>query len=120
MSDSPSPPQFDYDPPLLPDPPDLTTAEKIAAEAQEIYRVKLLKFQREGVDFGKAHGGRALIADEMGLGKTVQSIVIAAHYASEWPLLIVCPATMRYIWEQELRKWLLWGRCARRHIYRSL
>ena len=33
---------------------------------------RLMEFQRGGVRFALARGGRALIGDEMGLGKTVQ------------------------------------------------
>jgi hypothetical protein len=40
----------------------------------------LLPFQREGVRFGLARGGRCLLADEMGVGKTVQAIALAACY----------------------------------------
>ena len=40
----------------------------------------LLPFQREGVLFGLARGGRCLIADEMGVGKTVQAIALASCY----------------------------------------
>jgi hypothetical protein len=47
-----------------------------------------------------------LIADEMGLGKTVQAACIAAAYPSDWPLLVVCPSSMRYVWQEELRQWL--------------
>ena len=32
-----------------------------------------MAFQRTGVRFALARGGRALIGDEMGLGKTVQA-----------------------------------------------
>ncbi|EKX39033.1 hypothetical protein GUITHDRAFT_76774, partial [Guillardia theta CCMP2712] len=67
---------------------------------------KLLPFQREGVLFGLAREGRVLIGDEMGLGKTVQAIAIAAAYLDEWPLLIVCPSSMRCMWAQELVNWL--------------
>lgn len=40
----------------------------------------LLPFQREGVRFGLARGGRMLLADEMGVGKTVQAIALLACY----------------------------------------
>ena len=50
---------------------------------------RLLPFQRQGVAFGVAKGGRVLIADEMGLGKTVQAIAIATFYRHDWPVLIV-------------------------------
>eukprot|EP00960_Hanusia_phi_P032149 749710-Hanusia_phi.AAC.2 len=67
---------------------------------------KLLPFQRDGVLFGLAREGRVLIGDEMGLGKTVQAIAIAAAYLDEWPLLIVCPSSMRCMWSQEMVNWL--------------
>jgi hypothetical protein len=47
-----------------------------------------------------------LIADEMGLGKTVQAICIATCYPDDWPLLVVCPSSMRYVWQEALRDWL--------------
>jgi SWI/SNF-related matrix-associated actin-dependent regulator of chromatin subfamily A-like protein 1 len=50
--------------------------------------------------------GRILLADEMGLGKTVTSLAIMAYYASEWPLLILCPASLRYTWPAEIEKFL--------------
>ena len=40
----------------------------------------LMPFQREGVKFCLARGGRCLIADEMGVGKTLQAIALAACY----------------------------------------
>jgi SWI/SNF-related matrix-associated actin-dependent regulator of chromatin subfamily A-like protein 1 len=48
--------------------------------------------------------GRILLADEMGLGKTVTSLAIMAHYEKEWPLLILCPASLRYTWPAEIEK----------------
>lgn len=47
-----------------------------------------------------------LIADEMGLGKTVQAICMATCYPDDWPLLVVCPSSMRYVWQEALRDWL--------------
>lgn len=54
-----------------------------------------MPFQREGVQFALAHGGRALIGDEMGLGKTVQALAVAAAYRDAWPALIVAPSSLR-------------------------
>jgi SWI/SNF-related matrix-associated actin-dependent regulator 1 of chromatin subfamily A len=42
--------------------------ERIPAKLE----ARLMEFQRAGVRFALARGGRALIGDEMGLGKTVQ------------------------------------------------
>ena len=47
-----------------------------------------------------SRSGRALIADDMGLGKTVQAIAVACYYRSEWPLLVVCPASVKMAWAE--------------------
>lgn len=57
----------------------------------------LMPFQTEGVCFGISRDGRCLIGDDMGLGKSIQALGIAHYYYREWPLLIVCPSSMRYI-----------------------
>ncbi|GFR52842.1 hypothetical protein Agub_g15469, partial [Astrephomene gubernaculifera] len=69
-------------------------------------RTALMPFQRQGVEFGLARGGRCLIADEMGVGKTVQAIALASCYEEEWPLLCIVPASLRLVWAEELEKWL--------------
>ncbi|KAL6511701.1 hypothetical protein OROGR_021298 [Orobanche gracilis] len=66
----------------------------------------LLPFQHEGVRFGLRRGGRCLIADEMGLGKTLQAIAIAGCFLNEGPVLVVCPAILRYAWAEEFEHWL--------------
>jgi SNF2 family DNA or RNA helicase len=43
----------------------------------------------------KESSTKLLLADEMGLGKTVTSLAIMSYYESEWPLLILCPASLR-------------------------
>ena len=65
----------------------------------------LLPFQREGVAAGLRWRGRMLLGDEMGLGKTLQAIAIAAHFRSEWPLLVLCPTSLALAWCEELEKW---------------
>ena len=69
-------------------------------------RSSLLPFQAAGVRYALDRGGRALIADEMGVGKTVQALAVAAAFRSEWPLLIVCPASLRLVWAEEVERWL--------------
>ncbi|KAF5187160.1 Pentatricopeptide repeat-containing protein [Thalictrum thalictroides] len=66
----------------------------------------LLPFQLDGVRFGLRRGGCCLIADEMGLGKTIQAIAIACCFMNEGPILVVCPAILRYSWADELERWL--------------
>ncbi len=45
-------------------------------------------------------GGRVLLADDMGLGKTIQAISVACYYRSEWPLLVICPASVKMYWAE--------------------
>lgn len=53
--------------------------------------------------------GRILLGDEMGLGKTISSLAImSAYQQSEWPLLILCPASLRYTWPSEIERFLPW------------
>jgi hypothetical protein len=80
----------------------------------------LYPFQREGVAFGARNGGRMLLADEMGLGKSIQAIALASVYASEWPLLIVCPSSLRLTWRSELLRWLGGGGPSAAQAFRSL
>ena len=48
---------------------------------------------------------RTFIADEQGLGKTVQALAtIEADDA--FPAVVVCPASMKLVWERETQNWL--------------
>ncbi len=52
-------------------------------------------------------GAGACLADDMGLGKTLQAICFIAHQLEKNPdekHLIICPASLLYNWEQELKK----------------
>jgi len=62
--------------------------------------------QLEAVRFGIARGGRMLCGDEMGLGKTLAAIALAYEYKEEWPVLVICPASLRLHWKTQILKWL--------------
>jgi len=65
---------------------------------------ELHPFQRAGVRYALARR-RTFIADEQGLGKTVQAL--ATLEADEaFPAVVVCPASMKLMWERESLKWL--------------
>ena len=66
----------------------------------------LYEFQKEGIKFGLQRKGRILLADEMGVGKTVQAIGIALLYKEEWPILIICPSSLKFVWRDEILKWI--------------
>lgn len=68
---------------------------------------KLYPFQREGVDWLVSRKV-GLLADDMGLGKTVQ-IIEAINLIPHSSILIVCPASVKLVWERELKKWYRGG-----------
>lgn len=63
----------------------------------------LFPFQRPGVQFLREHK-YALLADEPGLGKSAQAIV-AARDNREEKILVLCPASVKYHWANEIQKW---------------
>jgi SWI/SNF-related matrix-associated actin-dependent regulator of chromatin subfamily A-like protein 1 len=65
---------------------------------------ELHPFQRAGVRYALDRR-RTFIADEQGLGKTVQALAtIEADGA--FPAVVVCPASMKLMWEREGSHWL--------------
>lgn len=67
---------------------------------------ELRPFQREDVDFIKAHGLRVLMASAPGVGKTVISIVaLAETHRTSLPAVVVCPASVSLNWVREFKKW---------------
>jgi len=66
-------------------------------------REKLFPFQAAGTKF-LGHGKTILMADEMGTGKTVQSLT-AVDIRNAYPLLIVCPNSMKHVWAREVERW---------------
>ncbi len=65
---------------------------------------KLFPYQEEGARFLAAHK-HALLADEPGLGKTLQAIA-AAEILGLKNVLVVCPASVRLNWLQEINECL--------------
>ncbi|MBZ0099927.1 MAG: DEAD/DEAH box helicase, partial [Taibaiella sp.] len=52
-------------------------------------------------------GWGGILADDMGLGKTVQALAFFLHYKKMNPgaqFLVVCPTTLIYNWENEIKK----------------
>ena len=66
----------------------------------------LLPFQVDGISFGVQQQGRLLLADDMGLGKTVQGLAIANYYKDEWPLFIVSPSSVKFMWKESIKRWM--------------
>lgn len=64
--------------------------------------------QRVGTAF-MSLARRALIADGMGSGKTVQTIsaveTLEALHQGAYPALVICPNSLVYKWEAEIKRW---------------
>jgi SWI/SNF-related matrix-associated actin-dependent regulator 1 of chromatin subfamily A len=65
---------------------------------------KLYEYQKIGVEFLVASGGRAIIADSPGCGKSAQAIAYAKHTKFK-RVLIVSPASVKFAWKSEIEKW---------------
>ena len=65
---------------------------------------ELHPFQRAGVRYALDRR-RTFIADEQGLGKTVQSLA-TLEADDAFPAVVVCPASMKLMWEREASIWL--------------
>src|SRR5262249_13679569 len=72
----------------------------------DLVKVPLYPYQVRGALFA-AYRGRCILGDDMGLGKTVQTMAAAELLARERGIeriLVVAPASVKYQWETEIRK----------------
>jgi SNF2 family DNA or RNA helicase len=73
----------------------------------DLLKVPLYPYQLQGAIFA-AYRGRCILGDDMGLGKTVQTLAAAELLARERGIervLVVAPASVKYQWETEIRKY---------------
>lgn len=67
----------------------------------EGFNFTLKPYQAEGVAWLESQLGTGLLADEQGTGKTVQ-VMAYAHRNHKFPMLIVCPNTLKLNWRNEI------------------
>jgi len=70
----------------------------------------LFAYQEEGVSFLNQNNGRGILCHEMGLGKTVMALAWCAQEKRR--ALVVCPASVKYNWEKEIKHWLKFNKKA--------
>jgi len=68
---------------------------------------ELFPFQKIGVGFLEYKNGSALLGDEMGLGKTIQALAWLSLHPEKLPVIIVCPATIKSNWYNEIQDWVI-------------
>lgn len=69
--------------------------------------LEYMNFQKAGIEFCVDRDA-VLIADEMGLGKTIQAIGYMNYTGlRHGRTLIICPASVKLNWRNELLKWLV-------------
>lgn len=82
---------------------EIGVAEEIKAlPAEYDGLLPLFPFQKTGAKFLKSLPG-VLLADVPGLGKTIQTIAALEEDLGEY--LILCPASLKYSWAEEIKKW---------------
>ncbi len=79
-------------------------------QAPEKLQATLRPYQLAGFQwlmFLKESGWGGILADDMGLGKTVQTLAFFQYIKDQDPdakFMVVCPTTLMYNWENEIRK----------------
>ena len=66
--------------------------------------LELMPFQGVAVEW-ISRNPNTIIGDQMGLGKTIEALA-ALHDQKAFPAVVVCPATLKYNWRDEIVKWL--------------
>ncbi len=69
-------------------------------------RTLLYSYQGEAVDFIHNNGGNCILADSCGLGKTIEALWAIKEQPNTTKVLVVCPASVIYKWQDEVKKWL--------------
>jgi SWI/SNF-related matrix-associated actin-dependent regulator 1 of chromatin subfamily A len=66
--------------------------------------LEFLPYQKAGVEWCLKRK-TSIIGDQPGLGKTMQFIGLMNYWRTN-SSLVICPASLKYNWEKELRKWM--------------
>lgn len=66
-------------------------------------------FQTNSAQRMDALGGRGLIAADPGLGKSKMALMYAQAHPEARPIIVVCPASIKWVWLHEIRVHTGWG-----------
>ena len=83
--------------------------EKDATVLLEIDESKLdpalFPYQIEGVRWLETHKGIGIVGLPVGLGKSNIATSYARLHPEDRPILVVCPACVKYNWQREIKRW---------------
>lgn len=79
---------------------------KPATEIKAAHFHRLFPYQQEGVLQMERWRGRMVLGDDPGLGKTAQALVWLDAHPELRPAVVVCPATIKFVWEREAKAWM--------------
>lgn len=77
-------------------------AESVKDRILESLNTPPRRFQIRGVRFIEDNSGCVMLGDDMGLGKTYQTLAYMKLHPEVRPVVIVCPASLKYNWQKEL------------------
>jgi SWI/SNF-related matrix-associated actin-dependent regulator 1 of chromatin subfamily A len=82
-----------------------TVQSSLAGEIPAPDGLDYFEYQKAGVQFLDTHRN-TLLADDPGLGKTIQVCGLLNLRSQIRSVLVVCPASVKYVWARELDRWL--------------
>lgn len=66
----------------------------------------LYPYQLTGAKFIEMSDANCMINDSVGLGKSAQALSYAYNHPEMRPMVIVCPASVKYQWDEYCREWI--------------
>lgn len=73
---------------------------------QSLLHPDMYPYQIDGVRWLESHGGSGIVGLPVGMGKTNIAASYARLHKEDRPVLVVCPACVKYNWQREIKKWV--------------
>ena len=90
----------------------MLSLKELKPKLKKVLRTKPRKYQALGILFLERKKGRGLIGDDMGVGKTLEVLGYLALHPELRPVVIVCPSSAKYEWEEQIYKHTKYLKCS--------